>query len=129
MGYSIENPNALTSRRSQRLLRSGLFALATTLLAIASTPQAASAQAGIKEVSGAEVIRPTTSQFAEGPLRIYAPLAESLRNKGVNLVADSDDVVDNLLPVTNSGTVRSLLLAGGALMPDTSATTLDSKGE
>jgi hypothetical protein len=97
MGNRIENPNDSRLRRSGRLLRSGLFFLAPL---VALVPQSVYAQTGIKHVTAAEAIRPS-SDFADRPFRIYVP----------------DKVASNLsteqLPVP--GMARSMIMAGEAI--------------
>lgn len=95
MGNRIENPNDSRFRRSQRLLRSGLFLL-TPLIAL--VPQSVYAQTGIKHITAAEAIRPS-SDFADKPLRIYVP----------------DKVASNLHFQQLPGMARSMIMAGEAI--------------
>lgn len=97
MGNRIENPNDSRLRRSGRLLRSGLFFLAPL---VALVPQSVYAQTGIKHVTAAEAIRPS-SDFADRPFRIYVP-SEVARN-----------LKTEQLPIP--GMARSMIMAGEAI--------------
>jgi hypothetical protein len=98
MGNSIENPNDSRSRRLTRLLRSGLIFLSPL---VALFPNSVYAQAGVKEVMGAEAVRPS-SDFADRPFRIYLPA----------------EVASNLSLQQLPGMARSLLIAGEAIKND-----------
>lgn len=98
MGNRIENPNDSRSRRLTRLLRSGLILLSPL---VALFPNSVYAQTGVKEVMGAEAVRPI-SDFADRPFRIYLPT----------------EVASNLSLQQLPGTARSLLIAGETIKND-----------
>jgi hypothetical protein len=119
MGNRIENPNDSRPRRLPRLIPSSLLFLFTASIATLM-PGEVYAQAGIKEVSGAELIRPTSGNFAEGPLRIHnipKTLSENLRSKGVDLVSSAESIrgIDQAQSVEIPGMLRSLLAAGESI--------------